>query len=347
MPQNLSIAKSVFKKLMESSLQVTGFKVTALGGGRSGGRPPYLGRVRLGAFACLLAACGGSKEANEDDLTHVRLQTNWYPEAEHGGFYYAQVHGYYADEGLDVEILPGGVNYVGALKVTEGQAEFALHEAEGILMHQAQGMPLEIVMATQQHDSRGIMLHADDPADDFEDLDGRTIMAMPGSTWLRFVEQRYNISLRVVPHDKGMERFLADPRFMQQCLVTSEPFFARLRGAETKVLLVKDSGFDAYHVLYTNRNWAKDHVEVVGAFVRASRRGWIDYLTKDPSPTHALIRQLNPRQSDELLNYSRQALIDGGFAFGEGGPEQFGRIDPERMEQLEAQLRALGLLGTR
>ncbi len=38
----------------------------------------------------------------------ITLLLNWYPEAEHGGYYAALVHGYYAEEGLDVTIQPGG-----------------------------------------------------------------------------------------------------------------------------------------------------------------------------------------------------------------------------------------------
>ena len=41
-------------------------------------------------------------------LTPVTLQLNWFPEAEHGGYYAALVHGFFANEGLDVEIIPGG-----------------------------------------------------------------------------------------------------------------------------------------------------------------------------------------------------------------------------------------------
>jgi ABC-type nitrate/sulfonate/bicarbonate transport system substrate-binding protein len=41
-------------------------------------------------------------------LTPVKFQADWYPQPEHGGFYDAVVKGYYKDEGLDVEIIPGG-----------------------------------------------------------------------------------------------------------------------------------------------------------------------------------------------------------------------------------------------
>ena len=34
----------------------------------------------------------------------VTLALNWFPEAEHGGYYAALVNGHYEEEGLDVEI---------------------------------------------------------------------------------------------------------------------------------------------------------------------------------------------------------------------------------------------------
>lgn len=291
-----------------------------------------------------LSGCGRKTTASDQDLPLIRLQTDWYPQAEHGGFYHALVHGYYADEGLNVEILPGGVNFMGALKVTEGQAEFAMHRADAILKHIEQGMPLQIVFATLQHDPQGILMHASNPISDFAGLDGQTVMAMPGGTWIEYLKKRFNVEPRIIPHDKGMVRFLSDPSFMQQCMATSEPYFARVNGVEPKVLLIRDSGFDPYHVVYTNSNFAAKHPELVERFRRASIKGWINYLTQDPSRTHELIKERNPRQTDELLNFSRTALVEGGFAFGEGDPSTYGNIDPERMAALERQMRELEML---
>lgn len=62
--------------------------------------------------ACLLGVClvlgGCRKQQASSGLTPVTLQTDWYPQPEHGGFYDALIRGYYKDEGLDVKILPGG-----------------------------------------------------------------------------------------------------------------------------------------------------------------------------------------------------------------------------------------------
>ena len=40
--------------------------------------------------------------------TRLVFGTNWYPEAEHGGFYQAIAEGIYRKHGLDVSIKPGG-----------------------------------------------------------------------------------------------------------------------------------------------------------------------------------------------------------------------------------------------
>lgn len=53
----------------------------------------------------LLSGCRGSHSAN-GGLTPVRLQLDWYPQPEHGGFYTALLKGYYKQEGLDVTLNP-------------------------------------------------------------------------------------------------------------------------------------------------------------------------------------------------------------------------------------------------
>ena len=57
---------------------------------------------------CLLLALAGCKPklTAVNGLTPITLQTDWYPQPEHGGFFAAQMLGYYKAEGLDVTLLP-------------------------------------------------------------------------------------------------------------------------------------------------------------------------------------------------------------------------------------------------
>jgi NitT/TauT family transport system substrate-binding protein len=69
-------------------------------------RVPRIG-LAIGVSAMfVLAACQAGPGASVE-LTTVRLQLQWFPQAQFAGYYAAQELGYYEDEGLDVEIVPG------------------------------------------------------------------------------------------------------------------------------------------------------------------------------------------------------------------------------------------------
>jgi NitT/TauT family transport system substrate-binding protein len=70
------------------------------------------------ALMLVLSACGdnGGGEASDSggtaDLTPVRLQLQWVPQAQFGGYFAAQEQGYYEDEGLSVELVDGGPDVI-------------------------------------------------------------------------------------------------------------------------------------------------------------------------------------------------------------------------------------------
>src|SRR6185436_3227524 len=60
------------------------------------------------------------------EMQPIRLQLQWFPQAQFAGYFAAKDQGFYADEGLDVTILPGAVEIVPATVVAGGQAEFGI-----------------------------------------------------------------------------------------------------------------------------------------------------------------------------------------------------------------------------
>ena len=86
------------------------------------------------------------------DRAPVRLITDWYPQPEHGGFYYALIKGYYREAGLDVEILPGGPNAFPIQRIATKAAEFGMGSTDDVLLANDRGIPIVAVAATLQHD---------------------------------------------------------------------------------------------------------------------------------------------------------------------------------------------------
>lgn len=98
-------------------------------------RTPRIVALFAAALIAVAACSGGGggastpsaePSAGTGELVPIRLQLQWFPQAQFAGYYAALAQGYYADEGFDVTILPGAVEIVPATVVAGGQAEFGI-----------------------------------------------------------------------------------------------------------------------------------------------------------------------------------------------------------------------------
>ena len=291
----------------------------------------------------LWCVTGCHRAAPAGNLVPVAFQTDWYPQPEHGGFYEALLKGYYRDEGLAVSILPGGPMNIAEQQVSLGAAQFAMGSSDRLLVADSQGEPLVAVGATMQSDPQGIMVHANSPVHSFSDLDGRTIAVKPGSTWFEYLVRRYNLKrTREIPATYSIANFLADPSYIQQIFVTSEPFFARKAGAQVRTFLIRDSGYSPYRVFFTSDSYLTQHPDIVAKFVRASIHGWRDYM-ENPDLVNQYLLKLNPALAPEQMQFTWQALKDGHFVDG-GNPADTGHMTTARWGAMYAQLLDLKLI---
>ena len=294
----------------------------------------------------ILTGChhASTQPAEAGGLTHVTLQADWYPQPEQGGFYTALANGYYKEEGLDVAIAPGGPYVVGAQQVAAGAAQFGMGSSDTILEAIGDRQPLVAVAATMQRDPQGIMVRKDSTVRSFADLEGRTVAVKSGQTWFAYLVKRYQLDrVREIPATYSVANFVADPQYIQQAFATSEPFFAQRAGIETRMLLTSDAGYNPYRVMFTTQEFLQQHPDTVARFVRASLRGWRDYLS-DPGAAHKVIAQLNPALNPEWMQFSWQALLDGNFVTGDPSGAQLGQMTPERWATMYKQLSDLKMI---
>ena len=208
------------------------------------------------------------------------------------------------------------------------------------------GLPLVMAFAVMQRDPQILMMHPGHATDNFRDLDGRTLVASPGLNWITFLERRFGIRLNVQPQTYGLSQFLNDPTLIQQGFVTNEPYYLRQHGLDPAILMLSDSGFEPYHVIFTNKIYAEEHPDIVAAFARATIRGWRDYLEGDPTEAFAMITARNPRMTSDFLNFSRDTLISRHLVTGDPtDADEIGRLDPARIQREIDQLRELGMVG--
>lgn len=300
----------------------------------------------------LLAGCGKKNETASSAASaangriKIRFQTDWFPQPEHGGYYQALAKGYYAEEGLDVEIVKGGPNAQVMASVATGRSQIGMTNGDDTIVAIGRGVPLKIVAAEMQRDAQGILYHAENPIRDLRDLDGRTLMAGAGSIWLQVAQKKLGIRFNIQPLVGDLGRFMNDKKFIQQCFVTNEPFFVRQRGADAGALLIARPGeYEPYRVIFTSEAFLIENPEAVRRFVRASLRGWTDYLTGDPSPGNRLIKELRSDLPDEFFAYSIKAMKDYQLVLGDSARgEKMGQLTAPRLETQIKLLTDLGFL---
>ena len=81
--------------------------------------------------ALILSGCSSAETApapaaSEGGLTPVKLQLQWFTQAQFAGYYAALDQGYFEDEGLEVEIIEGGVDIVPQTVLADDQVDFAI-----------------------------------------------------------------------------------------------------------------------------------------------------------------------------------------------------------------------------
>ncbi|MEO3927145.1 ABC transporter substrate-binding protein [Micromonosporaceae bacterium B7E4] len=106
----------------------------------------HLGRGLVAGIlsVALLTGCGtadtaGTPSTGAGGTTKVRLQLQWFVQAQFAGFIAAADQGFYAEQGLDVQILEGGVDIVPQTVLAQGQADFAVAWVPKALASREQG----------------------------------------------------------------------------------------------------------------------------------------------------------------------------------------------------------------
>jgi NitT/TauT family transport system substrate-binding protein len=239
------------------------------------------------------------------------LALNWKPEPQFGGFYAAQVKGYYADNGLDVNIIEGGSGTPTIQMLLAGRVDYAIVSADEVIIALARGgSDIVALFATYQTNPQGIMTHAErgfKSIDDVLQSEG-VLLWQSGLPYAQYFKKQYSpFKVVTAPYLGGIGNFQNDPKVSQQCFVTSEPLTAAAAGIAVKTFLVADSGYNPYTaVLVTQRQRWETSPDEVKAMVAAVRSGWNDYL-QDPAETNKAMLALNRAMSAETFAQSAQA----------------------------------------
>lgn len=251
--------------------------------------------------------------------------TNWFAQAEHGGFYQAIATGLYKKAGLDVSVKMGGPQVNIMQLMAAGQADCVMGGSDIQIMQAREGgLPVTNVAAIFQKDPEVMIAH--DDVKTFEQMKGKTILisAAANQAYWPWLKAKYGLTdAQTRPYTFNIQPFVADKNTVQQGYVTSEPYAMQKAGVKANVLLLSDFGYPAYSTTISCLDkTVKERKAAVAAFVKASVEGWKSYLA-NPAPGNALIKKDNPEMTDDQLAYSVAKLKETGMV-GSGDAVKLG-----------------------
>jgi NitT/TauT family transport system substrate-binding protein len=139
----------------------------------------------LAAFVFAAAACGGSDESSSqaaadaadgggEELQKVEVMFPYQESIFFLGELIAQENGYFADEGIELKVLPSEGGSFVVQQIVAGKVKFGITSPEPFLIAAAQDLPLKAIMETD----RGTVFIAapvDGDIDSLEDLRGKEL----------------------------------------------------------------------------------------------------------------------------------------------------------------------------
>jgi NitT/TauT family transport system substrate-binding protein len=292
--------------------------------------PAFLPRTLTAAVtAAVLALMAALAPARGQTLDKVSFGTNWVAEAEHGGFFQAVADGTYRKYGLDVTIVPGGPNSNNRMLLIAGKLDFFM-TANTLQSFDAvtNKVPLVTVAAIFQKDPQVFLTHPETKISKLDDLEPLTLLVSKEgvASYFQWLKSEYGFSeSKVKPYTFNPQPFIVNKQSAMQGYVTSEPYAVeKAAGFKPNVTLLADYGFNAYSTLIETRTEIVDKKpDLVQRFVDASVIGWYNYLYGDNKPGNAMIKQINPEMTDELLAYSvakmkEYGIVDSGDTLKDG-----------------------------
>ena len=250
----------------------------------------------IGAAALALMAGGVSAE-------EVKLQLKWVTQAQFAGYYVAKDKGFYKEEGLDVDIMPGGPDISPTQVMAGGGADVTVDWMPSALAAREKGLALVNIAQPFKHSGMMLTCLKETGIKGPEDFKGKTLGVWFGGNEYPFLSWMATLGIPTDGSAEGVkvlkQGFNVDPLLQKQAACISTMTYneywqvidAGLTPGDLVTFKYEDEGVATLEDgLYVMEDKLSDPAfkEKMVKFVRASMKGW-KYAEANPDEAAEIV----------------------------------------------------------
>ena len=285
-----------------------------------------------------------NKQESKSNMDRVTLQLKWVDQGQFMGFLVADKLGYYEDEDIDIEILPGGVGINPVDVLIAGHTDIAVAWTGNVLPAISLGEDLVNIGQGMQRSAIRLMAFKNRGISTPADITGKSIGTWPGGNELEpyaFIEKQgldRDRDVTLVNQNFDMNQLLNGEIDIASATIYNEywlPIEAGYSEDEFIVFDVEEEGVAMLQdALFVTRQYLKENEDLLVRFLRASIRGW-EYAIENPEEAIDII-ELDFIQGDEVArNHQIRMGIESGklYKADDGEREGLFYINKDKLQQ--------------
>ena len=286
----------------------------------------------------ILVACGEKKEeAKTSELKKVDFLLDWVPNTNHTGLFVAKEKGYFAEEGIDLDIKQPANESTSDL-IINNKAPMGVYFQDYMTSKLAKGAPITAIAAIIENNTSGIITNKNLNINSPKDLEGHRY-----GTWdipiekemLSFIMQKDGGDLSkvelvpntddnsITPISNGV--FAAAPVYYAWDKVMADNL-----GIGTNFFYYRDYApeLNFYSpVIIANNDYLKENKDEVKKILKAIKKGY-QYAIENPKEAAEILIKYAPElENKKEMVVASQEYLAGQYATDK---EKWGYIDPIR-----------------
>lgn len=260
------------------------------------------------AVVLVIALYWNLQTGPQSDLTKVRFKHYWFPTALYGCEYSAKEKGFFAEEGLDVEISSGDVIDTTEFELANNSIDIAVGVSPQYLRAKQEGLPIIAIGSKFQKSPVAYMVWEQSGIKSVKDFKGMRLGYWEGDTTTFILESllREN-GIKdedvewVALGDSYWLPFTSNQIDVLPTYLGDQNITAALKGFDVRIFTGDSLGYNtSTDVFITSERMVKENPEILQKFLRAVKKG-CGFASEHPKEAVEIIKKFAPDEDDEYL----------------------------------------------